>query len=66
MTQTAVARLLGKVFLAGGFFLGIYGVTEEQGIYLQSGLGLLVAGILAMGYALYRSVTHDSQGEEKS
>ncbi len=65
MTQTTVARLLGKVFLAGGFFLGIFGATEGQGVYLRSGLGLLVAGILAMGYALYRTVTHESQDQEK-
>ena len=49
-----IARLTGKVFVALGFILGIYGLTEAQPAVLQAGLGLLVAGVLASAYGLYR------------
>lgn len=64
-TQAIVARFIGKAFLAGGFLVGTFGLTQEQGIYTQTGLGLLAAGIMAMGYALYRSVTSESHPKEK-
>lgn len=65
MTQATVARFIGKGLLAGGFLLGTFGLTQEQDIYTQSGLGLLAAGILAMGYSLYLSVTSNSHRQEK-
>ena len=49
-----IARFTGKVFVALGFILGIYGLTEAQPAVLQTGLGLLVAGLLASAYGLYR------------
>jgi len=49
-----IARFTGKVFVALGFILGIYGLTEGQPAVLQAGLGLLVAGVLASAYGLYR------------
>ena len=49
-----IARFTGKVFVALGFILGIYGLTEAQPVVLQIGLGLLVAGVLASAYGLYR------------
>ena len=49
-----IARFTGKVFVALGFILGIYGLTEAQPVVLQAGLGLLVAGVLASAYGLYR------------
>ena len=49
-----IARFTGKVFVALGFILGIYGLTEAQPAMLQAGLGLLVAGVLASAYGLYR------------
>ena len=49
-----IARFIGKVFVALGFILGIYGLTEAQPVVLQAGLGLLVAGVLASAYGLYR------------
>jgi hypothetical protein len=49
-----IARFTGKVFVALGFILGIYGLTEAQPAVLQAGLGLLVAGVLASAYGLYR------------
>ena len=41
-------------FVALGFIMGIYGLTEAQPAVLQAGLGLLVAGVLASAYGLYR------------
>ena len=49
-----IARFTGKIFVALGFILGIYGLTEAQPAVLQAGLGLLVAGVLASAYGLYR------------
>ena len=49
-----IARFTGKIFVALGFILGIYGLTEAQPAVLQAGLGLLVAGVLASVYGLYR------------
>jgi hypothetical protein len=48
-----IARIMGKVFVALGFIVGIYGLTEAQPAVLQTGLGLLVGGILASAYGLF-------------
>jgi hypothetical protein len=48
--------LFGKGLLAGGFVLGIYGLTDGNDTSIRSALGLLGAGMLAMGYGLYRSL----------
>ena len=52
----AIARFTGKIFVALGFILGTYGLTEGQPAVMQTGLSLLVAGVLASGYGLYRWV----------
>jgi hypothetical protein len=52
----AIARFTGKIFVALGFILGTYGLTEGQPAVMQTGLGLLGAGVLASGYGLYRWV----------
>ena len=36
-----IARFTGKIFVALGFILGIYGLTEGQPPVMQTGLGLL-------------------------
>ncbi|OLB56388.1 MAG: hypothetical protein AUI03_04190 [Nitrospirae bacterium 13_2_20CM_2_62_8] len=38
-----MVRFIGKGFLAGGFLLGIYGLTEGHDVLMRSGLGLLAA-----------------------
>ena len=53
---SSIARFTGKIFIALGFILGTYGLTEGQPAVMQTGLGLLVAGVLASGYGLYRWV----------
>jgi hypothetical protein len=52
-----IARFAGKGFVALGFILGIYGLTESQPAILKAGLGLLVAGVLASAYGMYHWVT---------
>ena len=60
-----MTRFIGKGFLAAGFLLGIYGLTDESPVLLRSGLGLVVAGILAMGYGLCRTLVERSHRVEK-
>lgn len=62
-----VARFTGKAFVAAGFVLGIYGLTEGNEAIKQTALGLLVAGVLASAYGAYhwirnRGVTADQDG----
>jgi hypothetical protein len=51
-----IARFVGIVAIALGFIIGIYGLEDTGGPWLQTALGLLVTGMLAQGYALYCSV----------
>ena len=53
-----IARFTGKAFVAAGFVLGIYGLTEKQEAILQTALGLLVAGVLASAYGAYHWIRH--------
>jgi hypothetical protein len=53
-----IARFAGKIFVALGFVLGIYGLTEGHATAMQAGLGLLVAGVLASVYGLFHWVRH--------
>ncbi len=48
-----IARFAGKAFVALGFILGIYGLTEGNETIMRAGLGLLLAGVLASAYGLY-------------
>ncbi len=48
-----IARFTGKAFVALGFVLGIYGLTEGNETIKKTALGLLIAGILASAYGAY-------------
>jgi hypothetical protein len=50
------ARFVGIVAIALGFVIGIYGLEDTGGRWLQTALGLLATGMLAQGYALFCSV----------
>jgi hypothetical protein len=52
-----IARFTGRAFVALGFVLGIYGLTEGNDTIMRAGLGLLAAGVLASAYGLYHWVT---------
>lgn len=60
-----VARWIGKAFLAAGFLLGIYGLTEESPVVMRAGLGLLAAGIAAMSYGLFLALVARSHQPDK-
>jgi len=51
-----IARFVGVVAIALGFVIGMYGLDDTEGPWLQTALGLLATGMLAQGYALYCSV----------
>ena len=60
----AIARFAGKGFVACGFILGTYGLTEGDETIKRTALGLLITGILASAYGAYhwirnRGVTAD-------
>lgn len=50
-----ITRFTGKAFVALGFVLGIYGLTEGNDTLMRAGLGLLAAGMLASAYSIYCS-----------
>lgn len=49
-----VARLMGRLFFVTGFILGIMGLTRHDRFLVNASLALLVSGIAATGFALYR------------
>ena len=53
-----IARFAGKAFVALGFILGTYGLTEGHETIMRAGLGLLVAGVLASAYGMYHWIKH--------
>jgi hypothetical protein len=53
-----IVRITGKVFVALGFILGTYGLTEGQPDVMKAGLGLLIAGVISSAYGLYQQITH--------
>ena len=61
----SIARITGKIFVALGFIVGTYGLTEGRPAVMQAGLALLVTGVLASGYGLYRWV-RDSREQERT
>ncbi len=52
---SVIARFAGKAFVAFGFILGTYGLTEGNETIKRTALGLLITGILASAYAMFRS-----------
>lgn len=63
-----IARFVGIVAIAVGFVIGIYGLEDTGGRWLQTALGLLTTGMLAQGFALYCSVKrrHELKDQPKS
>ena len=53
-----IARFAGKAFIAFGFILGTYGLTDGNEAIKRTALGLLVAGVLASAYGMYHWVRH--------
>lgn len=60
-----IARLIGKGFLAVGFVVAIYGLTDESPGMMRSGLGLVAAGMLATGYSFFRALAARSRQPDK-
>jgi hypothetical protein len=60
-----IARIVAKLGLAGGFIAGIYGLDQPESLWLQTGFGLLITGILAQGYAFYYGLTRGWSEHEK-
>ena len=60
-----IARSVGVVAIALGFVIGTYGLEDTGARWLQTSLGLLVTGMLAQGYALYCSIKHRQQLQDR-
>ena len=56
LTSGRIARLMGRFFFVGGFLLAVYGLSEHDRFLVNASLGLIVTGIAATGFALYRHV----------
>ena len=61
----SVTQFIAKVFLAGGFLLGIYGLTQDSTILFRSGLGMIAAGMVAADYTLYRMLVVRGEQQEE-
>jgi hypothetical protein len=48
-----IPRTVGMVFIALGFVFGMQGLDQPGSFWLPTALGLIVAGMLAQGYAFY-------------
>ena len=64
LTSGRIARLMGRFFFVGGFLLAVYGLSEHNRFLVNASLGLIVTGIAATGFALYRHVK-DARSEER-
>lgn len=56
LTGERAARLMGRLFFVAGFIVAIMGLTRRDRFLINASLALLVTGIAATGYALYRRV----------
>jgi uncharacterized membrane protein len=56
MSAERAARVMGRIFFATGFIFAVVGLTTQDRVWLRAGLALLVTGIAATGFALYRRV----------
>lgn len=54
MTSGRVARFMGRLFFATGFIVAIVGLTSHDRFLTNASLALLVTGVAATGFALYR------------
>lgn len=50
-----IARVVGIVCVAGGFIVGIQGLGQPDSLLLPTALGMIVAGLIAQVFALFRS-----------
>lgn len=63
------ARSVGIVCIALGFVIGMEGLSETQPVWLRTGLGLIVTGLVAQVYALICRVRwrrHPQGGSEET
>lgn len=49
-------RWMGKIFLASGFFLSIYGLSQSSPFWINLSLALLATGIVAMAIGFYKGL----------
>ena len=50
-----IARIIGILFVAGGFVLGIQGLDNPDSPMLPTALGMIVVGLFAQVFALVRT-----------
>jgi len=62
MTAGGVARVMGRLFFVTGFIIAIFGLTRHDRFLTNSSLALLLTGVAATGFALYRRV-RDARSE---
>ncbi len=51
-----LTRWMGKIFLASGFFLSIYGLSRSSPFWINLSLALLATGIVATAMGFYKGL----------
>lgn len=65
-TSALIARSAGVLCIAAGFVTGMYGLDHPESIWLRTALGLIVTGLLAQGYALYRTLRRWQEKDDRN
>jgi quinol-cytochrome oxidoreductase complex cytochrome b subunit len=59
-----IARVIGILFVAVGFMLGIHGLERPGSPMLPAALGMIATGLVAQVFALVKTCFVGSQGKE--
>lgn len=65
LTPERIARFMGRLFFVTGFIVAVFGLSNHDRFLTNASLALLVTGIAATGFALYRRVK-DARSEHPS
>ena len=61
-----ISRAIGIIAIASGFILGINVLDNPGSIWLPISLGLILLGLCAQGYFLFRTIIKKIQTQDKN
>lgn len=62
-SSVMIARVIGMLFVAAGFILGIHGLEHPGSPMLPAALGIIATGLVAQVFALVKACFVSSQGK---